>query len=315
MRTAYFLILALLFGCSDRRPPENSTGRAPDNRDQIESIDISSDDKKVLLLSTREGGTTVFEVNTDGQSPRQILKPSSDAIFSNPRYSPDGKKIVFIKHLKKVFGESTVCVSNSDGTNVKELTPGGELVTEAVFSAQGNDILYCTSKQYNTSKKKRTTDVRRFDIYAVNINDKQTRQLSKLNAVGIDNLSEINEKYLLFHLTSGKKSGIYSLEKDNPSHAQKIFPDNGTQESNELDKPGYVPDRFVVFTARAELYAMDMTSRKAALVYDAKGGHFIQMLAGFHTQSRVLFKKFDEPGLTSVNTDGSDVKSIDIEFP
>jgi hypothetical protein len=39
------------------------------------------------------------------------------------------------------------------------------------------------------------------------------------------------------------------------------------------------------------------------------------MLRGFHTKSRLLFKKFDEPGLTSLNTDGTEVRSIDVEFP
>jgi len=309
MKAAYLMIFAILLGCSDRRPRDNRVG------DQIESLDISPDDRKVLLLSTRDGATTVFEINTDGRSPRLILEPPGDAIFSNPRYSPDGKKIVFIKRFKKSLWESTVFVSNSDGTGIKELTHGGELVTEAIFSSRGGDVLYCSAKQYNSSKTKHTTDVRGFDIYAIDAGDRKATKLSKLNALGIEHLSEINEKYILFHLNAGKKSGIYSFEKDNPANTLKIFPVNGTQESNLLDKPGYAPDRFLVFTAFSELYAMNLITRKADLIYDTKGGHLIQMLKGFHTTPRVLFKKFDEPSLTSLNTDGTEVRSIDVEFP
>jgi len=307
MRATYLLIFVILLGCGDRRPHNN--------RDQIESFDISPDDQKVLLLSTRDGATTVFEINADGTSPRPILKPSSDGIFSNPRYSPDGKKIVFIKYFKKSFGESAVYVSNNDGSGVQELTRGGELVTEAIFSAKGDAVLYCSAKQYNSSKTKGTTDARRFDIYAIDLLDGKTTKLSKLSALGIDNLSEISEKYILFHMNAGKKSGIYSFENDNPTKAMRIFPVNGTEESTLLDKPGYVPDRFLVFTARSKLHVMNLITRKADLIYDTKGGHFIQMLRGFHTKSRVLFKKFDEPRLTSVNTDGSEVSSFDVEFP
>jgi WD40 repeat protein len=308
MKAANVLIFAILLGCHDR-PRDNSAGN------QIESLDISPDDRKVLLLSTCDGATTVFEINVDGRSPRLVLKPSSDEIFSNPRYSPDGKKIVFIKHFKKSFWESTVCVSRRDGTGVQELTHGGELVTEAIFSATGGDVLYCSTKQYNSSKTKGTTDVRGFDIYTIDVRDRKATKLSKLDGLGIDNLSEINEKYILFHLNAGKKSGIYSFERDNPARTLRIFPINGTQESSLLDKPGYVTDRFLVFTALYELYAMNLITRKADLIYDTKGGHLIQMLKGFHTKSRVLFKKFDESRLTCLNTDGTEVTSIDVEFP
>jgi len=198
---------------------------------------------------------------------------------------------------------------------VQELTPGGELITEAIFSTKGGDVLYCSAKQFNTSKKKGTTDVRGFDIYAIHVTDRKVTKLSKLNAFGIDNLSEISERYIMFHLNAGKKSGIYSFEKDNPARTQRIFPVNGTQESNLLDKPGYAPDRFLVFTALSELYTMNLITHKAERIYDARAGHLIEMLTGFHTKSRVLFKKFDESTLTALNTDGTEIRSIDVEFP
>ncbi len=84
----------------------------------------------------------------------------------------------------------------------------------------------------------------------------------------------------------------------------RIFPINGTQESNLLANPGFAPDKFILFVASSELYAMDMSTQKADRIYEAKGGHLIQMLRGFHTKSRVLLKQFDEQKLTALNTDG-----------
>jgi hypothetical protein len=304
-----FVFIALL-GCSNRHGDQST-----DRDDQIESLDISPDDKKVLLQSARHGATSLFEINTDGTAPRLIMKSSNDELFSNPRYSPDGKKIVFIKRFKSKFWEGLVCLCNLDGTGVEELTHGGELVTEAMFSAKGGEVLYCSAQQYNTSKTKGATTVRGFDIYAINLSDRQVKKLSQLNAPGIDNLTEINDKYLLFHLNAGKRSGIFSFEKENPARVLRIFPANGTQESNLLDKPGYVPDKFIVFTALYELYAMNLDTRENELIYDAKGGHLIELLRGFHTKSSVLFKKFDEPKLTLLNMDGTGMKSIEIEFP
>lgn len=306
MKPVLLVLFLCVFGCGDRRSETHD--------DQIESLDISPDDKKILVLSSRHGVTFMFEINANGGPPRLILKSSDQELFSNPRYSPDGKKIVYIKHSKSKFWEGSVFLCNIDGTGVEELTPGGEFVTEALFTARGNEVLYCSSQQYNTSKKKGTTTVRGFDIYSIAWSDRKVTKLSSLNASGIDNLTEINDKYLLFHL-NGKKSGIFSFEKENPTRVLRIFPSNGTQESTLLDKPGYVPDRFIVFTALYELYAMNLDTRENQLIYDAKGGHLIELLRGFHTRSSVLFKKFDEAKLTAIDVDGSDTKSIDVEFP
>jgi len=318
MKIAHLLIFGVLLGCQHHHPANNVDKISLENHSQIESFDISPDDKTLLLLNNSSGNTGVFETNIDGQASTWILKTPADEILSNPRYAPDGKKILFIKHKRTNISEGIVCIANRDGTNVQELTLGDELVTEAVFSAKGSAVLYCSSKKYkkyNKSKTKVYIETRGFDIYEINLGDKNDTLVTNLNSVGIDNLTEINDKYILFHLTAGNKSGVFSFEKDKPQRIMKIFPDNGMQESNMLINPGFAPDRFILFVAQPGLYAMDMSTHKANLIYEAKGGHLIQMLKGFHTRSRVLLKQFDEQRLTSFNTDGSDVKSIDVEFP
>jgi hypothetical protein len=318
MKIAQVLIFAIFFGCQHRHSATNSDQVALDNHSQIESFDISPDDKNVLLLSNSNGNTGVFEINIDGQESKWILKPATTEILSNPRYSPSGEKILFIKHKRSSISESIVCIANRDGTNVHQLTHGDELIIDAVFSTNGSAVLYCSSKKYkkyNKSKTKVYTETRGFDIYEINLNGKNDTLLTHLNAVGIDNLTEINDKYVLFHVTAGNKSGVFSFEKDKPERIMKIFPDNGTQESNLLINPGYALDRFILFVAQPELYTMDMSTHKANLIYEAKGGHLIHMLRGFHTKSRVLLKQFDEHKLTAINTDGSEIKLIDIELP
>jgi Tol biopolymer transport system component len=317
MKIPYLLIFAIFFGCKHRHSTGNSDQVSLDNHTQIESFDISPDDKSVLLLTNSNGNTGVLENNIDGQESKWILKPPTDEILSNPRYSPNGKKILFIKHKRTSISESIVCIANRDGTNVQPLTPGDELITDAVFSNNGSAVLYCSSKKYkkyNKSKTKVTTEAHGFNIYAINVDERKDTQLTNHDALGIDNITEINDKYILFHWTANKKSGIFSFEKDSPERILRIFPINGTQESNLLVNPGYAPDRFILFVANAELYAMDMSSQKAERIYVSKG-HLIQMLRGFHTKSRVMLKQFDEQKLTALNTDGSEIELIDIEFP
>lgn len=318
MKNSPFLIFAILIGCQHRHPANNSDQIALNSHSQIESFDISYDDRNVLLLSNSNGNTGIFEINIEGHSPKWIVKPPTNEILSSPRYSPDGKKILFIKHKRTSISESSVCIANRDGTDVQQLTHGDELVTDATFSDKGGAVLYCSSKKYkkyNRSKTKVYTETRGLDIYKINLSSKEDTLHTNINAVGIDNLTEISERYVLFHVTAGNKSGIFSFEKNKPQRVMRIFPANGTEESNLLINPGYAPDRFILFVAQPALYAMDMNTQKSDLIYTAKGGHLIQMIRGFHTKSQLLIKQFDEQKLTFVNTDGSEVRSINIKFP
>lgn len=129
MKAILLFAVVILLGCGSRQEDK----REPHDN-QIESIDIAPDDKRILLQSASHGATSIFELNADGGSPRLILKSATNELFSNPRYSPDGKKILFIKRIKSKFWEGMVCLCNIDGTDVEELTHGGELVTEALFS-------------------------------------------------------------------------------------------------------------------------------------------------------------------------------------
>lgn len=318
MKITHLLVLAILFGCQHRQPNNKSKQIILDNHSQIESFDISPDDKNVLLLSNNNGNTGVFEITIEGHEPKWILKPPVDEILSNPRYSPDGKKILFIKNKRTSISESVICIANRDGTNVQNLTQGDELVTDAVFSDKGSAVLYCSSKKYkkyNKSKTKVYTETRGLDIYKINLSAEEDTLHTNINAVGIDNLTVINEQYVLFHVTAGNKSGIFSFEKDKRERVMKIFPANGTEESSQLINPGFALERFILFVAQPKVYAMDMSTQKADLIYETKGDHLIQMLRGFHTKTLVMIKRFDEQKLISLNTDGSEVKSIDIELP
>src|SRR5438128_2594571 len=112
MKIAYLLIFVIFFGCKHRHSTVNSDQVSLDNHTQIESFDISPDDKNVLLLTNSNGNTGILEINIDGKESKWILKPPTDEILSNPRYSPNGKRILFIKHKRTSISESIVCIAN-----------------------------------------------------------------------------------------------------------------------------------------------------------------------------------------------------------
>src|SRR6266404_4079160 len=120
----------------------------------------SADLKQIYFVSTREGSSQIWKMDSDGSNARQISHLSTEA--SGILVSPDGKKIVFLSSVYPECGSDDKCnkdkleaekqnkvkariytsllyrhwtefqgkrrqhlmVMNADGSNVKDLTPG-----------------------------------------------------------------------------------------------------------------------------------------------------------------------------------------------
>ena len=87
-----------------------------------------------------------------------------------PRWSPDGKKIVF-QHKKEIW------LIDSDGTNLMQLT-NTENIIESLpsFSADGKKIVYTSNEGPDG---KRTTD---FNIWTMNVDGSQKQQITELDS-------------------------------------------------------------------------------------------------------------------------------------
>jgi TolB protein len=72
-------------------------------------------------MSWRGGRTEIYVMNADGSDQRRIVSmPEGDAI--DPRWSPDGSRIVFVHLPGGMQGEERiVCLANADGTGVRRL--------------------------------------------------------------------------------------------------------------------------------------------------------------------------------------------------
>ncbi len=84
-----------------------------------------SADRRQSLWIVHSDGSDLREIHVEGQPPcgRPIAEPGSRSCF-NPRWSPDGTKIVF-----NVFSDATgenVYTANADGTGVTQVTHGGD---------------------------------------------------------------------------------------------------------------------------------------------------------------------------------------------
>ena len=108
---------------------------------------------KIVFDSTREGVDGIYVMDDDGGNVTLL----TDALEPDlPRWSPDGKYIVFDRNKDKWHRRNDpLFLMNSDGTDIQQLTtpPENGYDTAGPFSPDGKSILFCRRERVNNKAK------------------------------------------------------------------------------------------------------------------------------------------------------------------
>ncbi len=144
------------------------------------SLDFSPDGLTIIFKLYRDRSENLYARKRDDTTPLQLTK-NRMAYLNGPRFSPDGKKIVFhatpvdlfpattLPNGQKVFRETfaKIVVMNADGSQPTDLTNSGAAATNPCFSPDGEKIAFESS-----------TD-RRPEIWVMNADGKQQTRLAE----------------------------------------------------------------------------------------------------------------------------------------
>lgn len=85
----------------------------------------------------------IYVMDDDG-SRRRRLTHNTTALDTNPRWSPDGRKIAFTRYIDKTKSQTTaeVFIMNADGTDLKRLTHNNVLDTYPSWSPDGDSLAF-----------------------------------------------------------------------------------------------------------------------------------------------------------------------------
>ena len=105
---------------------------------------------KIVFSSNRNGVKGIYIMNDDGSDVKLLTDTKNPGI---PRWSPDGKQIVFSRPLSA--NTKALFLMNADGTNIQQLTvpPEEGWDHHASFSADGKSILFNRVDLNNKDKR------------------------------------------------------------------------------------------------------------------------------------------------------------------
>lgn len=102
-----------------------------------------------LIAFGSNGGTTpakrgIYVMRPDGSHARQITtRPAGDAFEGAPRFSPDGKHLVFTRfHTEQGFGSSALFRVDLDGRHLRQLTSFSIGAADSDWSPDGRHIVF-----------------------------------------------------------------------------------------------------------------------------------------------------------------------------
>ena len=158
----------------------------------------------------------IFVMNDDG-SRRRRLTQNTTALDEDPRWSPDGTKIVFTRYMDKTQQQNRaeLFIINADGTNPQQLTHNSFLDNTPSWSPDGRQIAFSSGRSGV------------WEVYVIELATRAVRQLtddlSSTPSWSPDGSQIVFERFIKIANGINPKT-IYVMDADG-QHQRRILPD------------------------------------------------------------------------------------------
>lgn len=187
---------------------------------------LSPDEKKIVFQSNRLGNWDIFTVNADGTNLQQLTSDSLNEV--TPKWSPDGKKIVYCVDIDTV--NSDIYIMDADGQNRRRLTtfPGDD--SHPNWSPDGKRIIYNSAQ--NTPDYHVPWPQQFVEIFTMNNDGSDKKQISNLKTVSTYPSFSPDGDYIVFRSVTNQRSLNWDLSATDRNSEVFIMNADGTHPRN-----------------------------------------------------------------------------------
>jgi Tol biopolymer transport system component len=313
------LIASILYSIfNDRDPYKYHTGLGSE-------LAISPNDEKLAFSYYLDGNEAIYTANPDGTEITKISKEDEGRVHT-PRFSFDGKKVAYLKENSE--GIQSLMIMDADGSNSELLTEESLHVSDAVFSPESDTIYYIAIPAEDYKKAEGETK-EGYDLFAVNMNGKEGKQLTNIDHFTMNNLSISNDGKQLFYSLYETKEELYAFTI---SEKKELKVEAAAGISDDMYSAVFSQDKkLLAYTAVSEesknsslfeyeLFIRDIETNETNQITHLKKN--IQSPVFLHQTNNIAFLEYKNwPGdpeqyqLMTVSIDGGKPVLIDLELP
>lgn len=256
-------------------------------------LDISPDDQYIAFSFCDTNNCNIYEYSISDSNYTQIT-PNTIFRYFYPRYSPDGKKIIFLArnengNLPKIY------IYNKENYKITEIDTDSLYVTELEFNKNNNEIIFIAATVIKNSSLNSKPSFS-YDIYK--ITNGSVEKITELKAKSITGLavSKRGSVFTNIETFDRKYYGLYNISQKNlrnngPTQIRAQFNEGTELGYNFLFNPTIAEnDSVLIVTSSRIMVKVDLSNSKASTVLVA-GEAFIYSPRFFHNSDKIIFTK------------------------
>ncbi|MBT2663142.1 PD40 domain-containing protein [Bacillus sp. ISL-45] len=283
---------------------------------------ISEDDQHIAVSYFNNGSSAIYTARQDGSDVKRVSNP--DQVYhSNPQFSPDGSKILYLSRNKDRI--QSLYTANVDGTNPKKLSEDSQHISNAVFSDDSETIFFSSMPAEESLKSEGETQ-EGFDLFSVKVDGTGMQQLTDRDFYTMESLFfSADKKEIIFK--DFNDTNAFDLEDQrvytadiNVGMPADIFHLTLSPEKNAVVYTTVADESRNTSLFEYDLYHKDLENGKTKRLTDLNSSVVSPVF--FNTRNEILFLEYfnwpaepEEYKLRTVHLETKKLKEITLEMP
>lgn len=289
----------------------------------IRGFDLSNNNQYIYYSFVAEKQSSIRRYDFGSGMDTILLQSSTAKFHSQPQLSPSQSHLAFIESDKSDFFDSKIGIMDISTLEVEYLEVPNGIISDIVYSKYAQRIYFLLAEEYEHYSPIGVDAAHRFDLYSINLNTKETAQLTEVGAYSMHNLVELDSLNIALFMMDGDRQSTFEINIDDPSKINEVFPQNDVRTNfyvyGKNEKPVYghlaydSETNTKALVCAYELFVMDRTEMVAKSVLVApQSGHFADLQFFHGGENKILFTKVKNPHFYILDMSDSSVNKFSV---